>query len=123
MMRKNLILAALPLALIFGACGSDTTTETTIETDTILYPNGTTTTTTEIETTTHNDPSVGQRIDTAISDTKEAARNTKEDIKDAAHSVKEDVKEFGRDVKEETQKGARKVEEKAKEVKEDLKKD
>ncbi len=127
MKKRMIVLAALPLALTFllTACNSgQTTTETTIETDTMIYPDGSTQTTTEVETTTQNeDPTLGQRVDTAISDTKNAARKAKEDVKDAAHSVKEDAKEFARDVKDETKKGARKVEEKAKEVKEDLKKD
>lgn len=80
------------------------------------------------------DQTAGQRLDTTIHDVKEtseegkqdiknAASDTKDAVKDAAHDVKEGVSDAYQDTKDAVKKGAKKVDEKAKEVKEDMKKD
>lgn len=78
------------------------------------------------------EPTAGQRLDTAIHDVKETSEEGKQDIKentgeakdavkDAANDVKEGVSDAYHDTKDAVKKGAKKVDEKAKEVKEDMK--
>jgi gas vesicle protein len=80
------------------------------------------------------DQTAGQKLDTAIHDVKEtseqgkqdiknAASDTKDAVKDAANDVKEGVNDAYHDTKDAVKKGAKKVDEKAKEMKEDVKKD
>ncbi len=115
---------SLAVVLMMSACGSrQDESETIIETDT-LYPDGTEQTTSEVDIMErHDEPTLGQKVDTAVADVKHATHEAKEDIKDAARSVKEDAKDMAKDVKEEAKKGAEKVSNKAEKIKEDLKKD
>lgn len=99
-MKARLILAA---AAIFGFAACNNTNDAQrynepVESD---YPN-----TTRPET----NPTPGQQLDTAIQNTREAARNTGDDIKEFGRDVKDKTKEVGQDIKESAQEAKNKAE-------------
>lgn len=78
------------------------------------------------------EPTAGQRLDTAIHDVRETSEEGRQDmkentaeakdgVKEAANDVKEGVNNAYHDTKDAVKKGAKKVDEKAKEVKQDIK--
>lgn len=71
-------------------------------------------------TTSETDLSPGQHLDTAIENTKEAGRETKQDLKDFGNEVKETTQEAGRKTKEAAREAKRDVKESARETKEDI---
>ncbi len=117
-MKKITLVCAVAAAFALTSCGGgDATTADTTDTlatavdTTVIGGDTAVTTETVVEDQAGQSATVGQKVDTAIKDVKNAAHDVKEGVKDAAH-----------DVKEAAQKGAKKVDEKAKEIKEDMKK-
>src|SRR5687768_7343577 len=83
-MKKLSLVFAIVAAVAFASCNSETTTSETVTDTTTVDGTTTTTTTTTTETTQQPETTVGQRVDTAIANTKEAAKEAAHDVKTAA---------------------------------------